>query len=295
MCLLAAAFLLAGCGAGDVVQTDQSTFQITAQEGLITGGWSAAQKEAIEKGNKYCAAKGQHFTLMQQSNGGVPGWTPLTSAITFTCGADIRAESMAADNQCAEAMRSSDLDPIRDKVELLRNDAEAPPPFAITSNDAFPTAPEHAAIAKWATIRDECIKRRFAIPSLPGANALQATEIQQDQSFPKEVAGRVNELVVALYASKLSYGEFAAKRYEIDRDGAAAERQFRAASLIADHERQVQAQQIAEQHFQSTLLAWSTYMQTVNARQPQTIRVEGTMRTNCLSQRIGGMVQTSCN
>jgi len=44
----------------------------------------------------------------------------------------------------------------------------------------------------------------------------------------------VSELIVAVYQAKLTYGEFAQKRYEIARDTPAAERQYREAVLIAD-------------------------------------------------------------
>jgi hypothetical protein len=199
--------------------------------------------------------------------------------------------------QCISDMQSSDLDPIRDKVELSRTSTDTPPPFQIASNDTFPTPSERQVIAKWATIRDECIKRANATSHIPpSATPLQIAFLQQDRAFSVEVTGRVGELILALYQARLTYGEFAQKRYEIGRDGAAAERQFRTATLIADHDRQVQAQQLAQQQFQNNLIAWSTYMQAVNARQPQTVHLEGSVRvkTNCTSQQLGTFVSTDC-
>jgi hypothetical protein len=121
--------------------------------------------------------------------------------------------------------------------------------------------------------------------------------VQQERSFAEASAGRVSELIVTLYQAKLTYGEFAQKRYEITRDATAAERQFREASLIADQQRQAQTQQLAQQQFQNNLMAWTAYVQSVNARQPQTVRLEGSVgiKTNCTSQQLGNVVSTNCN
>jgi hypothetical protein len=44
---------------------------------------------------------------------------------------------------------------------------------------------------------------------------------------------------------------------------------------MADQQRAVQAQQLAQQNFQNTLATWSVYLQAVNSRPPQTnIHVE---------------------
>jgi hypothetical protein len=178
-------------------------------------------------------------------------------------------------------MHSQDLDPIRSKVELFRSDAEAPPPFAMASNSTYPSAAERVAIQRWATIRDACIQRRRATLTLPpSATPMQATFIQQDRSFAYQVEGSVSELVVALYQGKLTYGEFAEKRYEIGRDEAAAERQFRAAAQSADEQRQLQARQ----QFENSLATWATVIQAINARQPHT----------CTSFGAGAVVTTNC-
>jgi len=90
-----------------------------------------------------------------------------------------------------------------------------------------------------------------------------------------EVTGKESALIVALYQGKMTYGEFAQKRYEFARDGIAAEREFRQATLIGDQQRAVQAQQLAQQNFQNRLAVWSAYIQAVNSRPPQTnIHVE---------------------
>ena len=195
-------------------------------------------------------------------------------------------------------MLTPGLDPIRHKVELFRESLESAPPFEFASNDTFPNDVDRPVIAKWATIRDECNKRMEAVSIIPpSATPLQVAFLQQDRSFVKEASGRIGELIVALYQQKLTYGEFAQKRYEITRQAAAAERQFRQPTLIADQQRQMQAQQLAQQQFQNSLIAWSAYMQTVSARQPQTVHLDGSVRlqSNCTSQHVGNTVITNCN
>jgi hypothetical protein len=185
----------------------------------------------------------------------------------------------ALGDQCKSDYATPELDPIRHKVELYRDVADVAPPFEIASNDTFPTDFERTVIAKWATLRDECLRRSNAASTIPpSATAMQVAFIQQQRSFGKEVAARVSELIVALYQQKLTYGEFAHKRYEIGRDGAAAELAFRQSALENDQQRQIQAQQLAQQQFANNLAVWSAYMQAVNARQPQTVHINGTIQ-----------------
>ena len=211
--------------------------------------------------------------------------------------ADIRKQLQAAAKQCEMDMKSPDLDLIRSKVELFRAVDEAPPPFEIASNDTFPTPGDRRVIAEWASIRDECLRRRNAISYIPAsATPLQATVLQQLHAFSDEAAGRVSELIIDLYQAKLTYGEFAQKRYEIAKAQATAERQFRESALVADQQRQVEAQQLAQQQFQNNLVALNAYMQSVSARQPQTVYLQGNVniKANCTSQKLGSFVNTSC-
>jgi len=196
----------------------------------------------------------------------------------------------AVRTQCEVDMRIPELDPIRDKIEFFRDFGDAPPPFSISTNDNFPTTLERLAIAKWATLRDACIRREIEVQVVPpSATPQQAAFLQQDWAFPREVEARVSDLIIALYQQKLTYAEFASKRYELGQQAATAERQFRRATSIADEQLQHQAEQLAQQQFQNNLLAWSTYTQQINARTPQTIRL------HCTSQSIGNFVSTNCN
>jgi len=204
--------------------------------------------------------------------------------------ATIKENIGVAESQCKVDLSTPELDPIRQKVELTRNIDDAPPPFAIAADDSFATPVERTAIAKWATIRDACIRRTTALNLIPpSATPQQRAFVEQDSAFYRELGAHVSDLIVALYQQKLTYAEFASKRYEFAQQAAIAERSFRQATLIADEQRQVQAQQLAQQQFQNNLLAWSTYTQAVTARTPQTVRL------HCTSQSYGNVVSTNCN
>jgi len=304
--ILAAGSILTACGTSEVTQTVPSSatqgvpapFVVSSQYGLMLGGWNRAQKEATDKGVQFCVAKGLKFNFISEKRDGAPGWTPLSSTITFSCEPDAASLIQTANEQCKQEMLNPELDPIRNKVELIRASAEIGPPFEISSNDTFPTELERPVIAKWATMREVCAKRSDdAIKILPSYTPLQVTYIQQEKAFGEQTGARVGELIVALYQLKLTYGEFAQKRYEITHDIAGAENQFRQSALIADQQRQMQAQQLAQQQVQNSLATWSTYMQSVNARQPQTVHLDGSiqLRSNCMSQRYGNTVTTNCN
>jgi hypothetical protein len=172
-------------------------------------------------------------------------------------------------------LAATDLDPIRNKVELYKQLAEGPPPFEIASNDTFPTDQERPLIAEWATIRDSCIKRQEAWLAVPtSANAQLVAVFQQEVSIFKEATANIGELIVSLYQQKLTYGEFAQKRYWISSQASAAELAYRQSVLDRDEQRRLQA----HQQFTNTLTAWGNYIQAVEARQPQTVYINGTIR-----------------
>ena len=128
------------------------------------------------------------------------------------------AATVSAAEQCKSEFATPELDPIRHKVELYRESTDAGIPFEIASNDAFPTDAELPVIARWATLRDECIHRIVQLSNPPAhANAMQNAFIRQRQSLYNQAGERISELIVALYQKKLTYGEFAHKRYEINR------------------------------------------------------------------------------
>ena len=225
------------------------------------------------KAADYCKSLGKQLVVRGITGNNMQPMFPGSATIDFSCvaTADADAAKVVAD-ECNRDYASADLDPIRAKVEIVRTNSDAPPPFSMASNEAFPTDAERQAIEKWANTRDTCLGRQRATrPASQTATALQATIAERDAGFRDEVIGKVSALIVALYQRKMAYGEFAQKRYEFSRDGAVAEREYRQAVLMSDQQLAIQAQQLAQQNFQNRLAAWSTYLQAVNARQPQTV------------------------
>jgi hypothetical protein len=206
----------------------------------------------------------------------------------------IAAQFESVHKQCEVDMAVHDLDALRDKIQFTRQ-FDSPPPFQYASLDSFPTAAERPLIAKWATLRDTCMEHERAI-NLVASNASQLDEssIRQEMSFGLEAEATVSELVVDLYQQKLTYGEFAQRRYVIGKAAVDASRQYREARMMLDQERQLQQQQLANQQFASSMNAWANYMQAVNARQPQTVRLE-THNVQCTSTRVGNITNTNCN
>jgi|HubBroStandDraft_1064217.scaffolds.fasta_scaffold38043_2 hypothetical protein len=180
----------------------------------------------------------------------------------------------ASQAECKTEFAVPALDPIRDKVEFLREPPDVAPPFSIMANDTFPADVERAAIGKWAAIRDDCLKRMNASLVVPHATGNDASYLQRRFSAIHDLQANTGYLILALYQQKLTYGEFARKRYEISRDALTALDAMRQAYV--DHEQQ--RQMIAQQQLVNTFAAWSEYMQAVNARQPQTVYLSGTIQ-----------------
>ena len=125
---------------------------------------------------------------------------------------------VSAAEQCKSDFSTPELDPIRHKIELYRESTDAGVPFEIASNDAFPTDAELPVIATWATLRDECIRRTLqASKPSADASAMQSAFIRQREFLYNQAAERISGLIVALHQKKLTYGEFAHKRYQINR------------------------------------------------------------------------------
>jgi hypothetical protein len=199
----------------------------------------------------------------------------LVEAVGYKIDVDkMKAQVEASQQRCKDDMQqASDLDPIREKVELFRAASDKdPPPFAIASNEAFPTDSERPVIARWASMRDACVKRANAILATPSSGRPQDKINFQDQmSIGTELSAHVGELILLLYQQKLTYGQFAQKHYEFDRDALASELALTKAIIDRDDDQREQAQK----QFADVLKAWTNYIQTATARQPQTAKTRG--------------------
>ncbi len=273
---LVAVALVTSCASSGIMTIDKDTYMITKRSAQVGFGPPVAATAYVYKeANAYCGNLSKKVETLKLDQVDSGFGRPSSASLQFRC---VEATAKPAGEQCKSEMDVPELDPIRQKVQLYRASMDEPVPFAIAANDTFPTDAEKPVIAKWATLRDECLKRDASTPLPPTANAMQVAFIQQERAFGRQAGARVGDLILALYQQKLTYGEFAHKRYEIGRDAAAAELAFRQSALDQDQQRQMQAQQMAQQQFANQLAAWSTYMQAVNARQPQTVHIDGAIR-----------------
>lgn len=201
----------------------------------------------------------------------------------------IAASIKASREECKASVATPELEPIRHKVELVREQGDDPLPFEIATNDNFPTSDERPVIAKWATLRDECIRRLDALQYIPsGANELQITMLKQLRSFGQQVAGDETELIIGLYQQKLTYGEFGRKRYEIGKAAAAFTLAIQQAGAGSNNtQRQLEDLQAAQQQFTDTIDAFSKYVRAVQARKPRTVHMDGSKQAT-RSRHDGG-------
>lgn len=136
-----------------------------------------------------------------------------------------------------------DFQPIKNKVAL---GAISEQTFGMLANEAIPTPDEAQAISKWGTKREQCLKS-YPLPSnnpyrqnlIDGFNATQL-------------------LVLKLYKSNLSYGEFAKQRQEIANAVEDSNEQIRG------QYQQQQAQQQQSQQQQQRQFCETRYQQCMN-------------------------------
>lgn len=187
----------------------------------------------------------------------------------------VYAALKAAREECRASLASPELDPIRHKVELIREDGDQPIPFEIATNDNFPSAEERPVIAKWASLRDECVRRMDQVQLVPpGANAVQTAMLTQLREFGHQVLGDVSDLTIDLYQQKLTYAEFGHKIFELSKALATFTLAMQQASATGNNvQQQLQDLQSAQQQFTDTLDGFSKYLHTVSARKPKTVRV----------------------
>ncbi len=176
---------------------------------------------------------------------------------------------------CKASYATPELDPIRHKVELMREPGDDPLPFEIATNNEFPTSDERPVIAKWAALRDECIRRWDQLQLIPtSANSAQTAMLKQLRVFIQQAIGDLTELIIGLYQQKVTYAEFGRKSYEMGKaigEFTLAIQQAGASSNNA--QQQLQDVGAAEQQFTDTLDAFSKYVRTVSARKPKTVRL----------------------
>jgi len=187
----------------------------------------------------------------------------------------LTAAYKAAGDECKASLTTPELDPIRHKVQLYREPGDEPLPFEIATNDTFPTSEDRPVIAKWASLRDECIRRFEAVPAVPeGANQTQTAVAKTMRSLVEQTAGDLTELIICLYQQKLTYVEFGRKNQEIGKAlGAFSLAITQVGAGGGNTQHQLEDLQTAQQQFTDTLDAFGKYVHTVSARKPKTVRV----------------------
>jgi len=181
-------------------------------------------------------------------------------------GSPIALRMQTAIELCKKSLSSPTLDLIRSKADPLRVAADGEPPLALTSNDAFPSESDHLVIAEWMNLRDLCVARFDALGAdLPSPNGISDIVLQQLLMLSKLSSASVGDLILALYQGKMTYGEFARKRYEFTRDSAAINAAFNQAALDQDQRQLVQAQQ----QMSRAAAAWETYINELRLREPR--------------------------
>lgn len=135
----------------------------------------------------------------------------LLATICATANADQNRRQLELLNQqyaqCfGELGQDSELSGIANMVALDRF-ANLTASFEMLSNDNFPSEDEKRLILKWGTKREKCYKIRAATFSfIPPNLANLSVASDNDQQM----------LVLELYKGGLTYGDFAAKRQEIE-------------------------------------------------------------------------------
>lgn len=189
----------------------------------------------------------------------------------------VSAALRTALDECKASVATPELEPIRHKVELYREPGDQSLPFEIAANDNFPSAEDRPVIAKWASLRDECIRRLDQVQLIPpGANAVQSAVLTQLRAFAHQAWDDVTQLMISLYQQKLTYAEFGRKTNELAKAQGAFNLAMQQANAGSNNtQQQLQDLQTAQQQFTDTLDAFSKYVRTVSARKPKTVRSSG--------------------
>jgi hypothetical protein len=197
--------------------------------------------------------------------------------------------------RCEALMADPALNPIRDKVALIRSQQT----FAMRTNTDYASAEDKPIIALWAQKRDQCWQ--IARPT----QAKMHVQIVAVDNATKEV---VDSMIAELYLGHITYGELANKRAKN-----AAERETTIANIrqaLADQNQQAQfrAQQLSNQAVANSNAQMQTKALQQMQRQMQTQALQNPMlrqsdqqmqrqsnSINCMSNHIDNFTFTNCN
>jgi hypothetical protein len=122
-------------------------------------------------------------------------------------------------NVCAAQMAAKSLDPIRGKVELLKNPPDGPVPFTILTNGSTVAAGEQPAIGAWAKRIERCqAEARPLLDNAPVPPGATASEVEKLKGYITDAWIEGAKLRVSLYNGELTYAEYAGKRLSVAED-----------------------------------------------------------------------------
>jgi hypothetical protein len=185
--------------------------------------------------------------------------------------AQLKLTSQQVFQECLNRYNINELDIIRNKVELSRNDLEGAAPFDILSNNTYPTEQESASIKIWAGLRDTCLTKmnQEATPIISQMNPANQLVINTRRGFGKAVAQQIGYLIVALYEKKITYSEFAKKRTDFSTASANADRDYIKAMQEQNYQRRMEQAKLAQEQFANQQRAWAQFFQGLQAMQPR--------------------------
>jgi hypothetical protein len=177
---------------------------------------------------------------------------------------------------CKEEFAAPELDSIRSKADLSRRATDGPPPFRVALNDTFATDSERLVIAQWIKIQNHC-RRQFALShAVPRpVNAIEAASFREAAALSRILQSSIGRLTQALYYRQLTFGEFAHKRFEFQRDAVALSSAMDEAGRYSDPTRLGQTLQ----QLLYLRRAWNAYLWRLSYRQPRTVHIQGGLFT----------------
>lgn len=129
------------------------------------------------------------------------------------------AKTTAMAKICATRMNVPALDPIRSKVELVKDPPDGPVPFTILTNGNTAAGAEQQAIGLWAKLIEECqAQARPLLDTAPVPPEATASEVGKLKGYITEAWIEGAKLRVALYNGQLTYAEYASRRLSVAED-----------------------------------------------------------------------------
>lgn len=174
-------------------------------------------------------------------------------------------------------MSTPELFSIRDKIEIF-HDASTSAPYTYAAIDAFPTRADLPLITKWIELRDACIKQEHEIDlTSPDLTPMEQSIVLQRAEFIGIAEAKIRRLAVRLSQRKLTYGEFAQRRYQINSATESATSDIARTSGFPDSGSQLLEQRRIKHRFSAEVDGFERYLRAVDARLPDTVRLASVM------------------